>query len=1261
MNDNYENIFGCTFQTPDLVISLLDQEVQSATIPYLNDQTLSVPSPSDQLLHNNATHHIPFVEIHTNNIRPQINSFTNVFRRSNQEIKSEPIKSESTDNAGKDRTNRTPTPARSNNSCSGSDRVVTPNENIQSASNLNANSNYLLGEACPPELLNNIAFPIVRKCTDCPFMCLDLASFNIHISIHNGNAHARNCARSVIHCPGCENKFYAEKSFKVHLHEDHYMSITDCEQLINVMRQTANERGGTQNINILDNNITESIQEAPKKNRIYLKDVECLREPRREVTEPINQVSENLLQSLGDCDPMLNVFNASDDIFGIFNTNEMTKNGNKCSNTVDTAIPRARPKQKIYIKSVDVLREPQVNFHSNNRTNMTALDYNERDLIIENGVTFSPTNGYNKIDQNIDKFGTTNVHKQNTEKHISNSKPKIYIKNDILKGHRGITNIHENSNPNGFIFLPSNCGQNDTDNYLNNLENLSISVPTLIEDCDQLESECQITEKYTFDNTNLITNVNDNNNYNYLTTSNDNDYLICDHVYPSVSSRLETPENYSNESSSPLPVQSVLTTPSIIENMFHNSLPSSVPMPEVPTAVLDIPVQLANPQQKQKISIKNVDILKAPQFQEHRGTLHLRTVDELNLMNKNEVENLIAPHLDVQVCAQVNENGIMSGIINPAIITSASDYSTTYNRENIKVHELAPHTDNTWADDYDLGDDIDCIITSIDPINLNENISLGKNITDLDTQQMSAITIRDIEELTDTAQQNIDKNDMQIAEVSNQNDRMLGNIIESNSSSNIGANTNFNTLSKNIQAIQTNVKTGKQLSNDVNPLKAPIEVLSATATSPPPLVPVSLNTICTCASSGTQTNCLTNSIAKSSHSTTQTSTLPVPPLVPVSSRYHQYPKSIASFNTTGNSTSNITAEKARIYVAHNLLKTVDKLEKNSNVTEKAKIGRRKVDANCNVLGSATKVITKSKMLAKNEVKCNANGCSYGFKKRETLEYHKRCHIDGLSNVSNSHHMQCPECKSTSFSSWNTLHTHLWRVHEVDMELYSCDRCTFKTPVFSRLFNTHLKIHSEDRNYKCDTCDKAFKNAKQLKNHRRLHRINSTFAADTGCSEIPCKTSDVYRCEDCGAVFAHQKTLKDHICRNKNMLKCTVCERKFTSKNSLRMHMYSHEVDKRFKCNLCKYTTNDHNAFRRHKMVHDVDKQYSCPFCGLQFIQSVTYQIHLQKKHPNESEKIVHKCQLCAFATINPVLFKIHKAKHESESRVNSHHAAMIPT
>lgn len=251
-------------------------------------------------------------------------------------------------------------------------------------------------------------------------------------------------------------------------------------------------------------------------------------------------------------------------------------------------------------------------------------------------------------------------------------------------------------------------------------------------------------------------------------------------------------------------------------------------------------------------------------------------------------------------------------------------------------------------------------------------------------------------------------------------------------------------------------------------------------------------------------------------------------------------------------------------------------------------------------------------------KCSVEECSLHFSTAKLLKYHKRCHNGSAQII-------CPECDSEEFKNFNTLHTHLWRQHSIDMDLHACKLCNFKTPFLSRLKNFHLKIHSNEKNYKCDfmKCNKRFKNSKQLKNHAQRHvkSLNKTKNLQSSAIENDFKK-----------------------------IRCQICNKGFSSESGLYIHFNEHKRDdKRFICEEkgCEYSTNDHNSFRRHKFQHSKTHQYSCPACDYTSIQSNTYRKHLEKQHKELAETLLFKCGSCKFITISKSKYDGHLAKHMS--------------
>lgn len=170
-------------------------------------------------------------------------------------------------------------------------------------------------------------------------------------------------------------------------------------------------------------------------------------------------------------------------------------------------------------------------------------------------------------------------------------------------------------------------------------------------------------------------------------------------------------------------------------------------------------------------------------------------------------------------------------------------------------------------------------------------------------------------------------------------------------------------------------------------------------------------------------------------------------------------------------------------------------------------------------------------------KCVVPLCKVKMQDFHKMNYHIGCHVDNG--------FRCLEC-SEAFSLWKPLSGHLWRVHKIDMELYSCDVCDYKTFSLGKLNNIHKPIHSEVKAFACDMCDKAFKNSKQLRNHKLTHKEKSQKA--------------VHSCEVCNKTFFDRRQLRVHMDGVHKKIKpflCSYCGYKGASKSALKMHSRQH--------------------------------------------------------------------------------------------------------
>uniref|UniRef100_A0A8D0AB73 MDS1 and EVI1 complex locus n=1 Tax=Sander lucioperca TaxID=283035 RepID=A0A8D0AB73_SANLU len=135
---------------------------------------------------------------------------------------------------------------------------------------------------------------------------------------------------------------------------------------------------------------------------------------------------------------------------------------------------------------------------------------------------------------------------------------------------------------------------------------------------------------------------------------------------------------------------------------------------------------------------------------------------------------------------------------------------------------------------------------------------------------------------------------------------------------------------------------------------------------------------------------------------------------------------------------------------------------------------------------------------------------------------------------------------------------------------------------------HTLSHSEDREYKCDQCPKAFNWKSNLIRHQMSH--------DSGKH---------YECENCSKqVFTDPSNLQRHI-RSQHVgaraHACSDCGKTFATSSGLKQHKHIHSSVKPFMCEVCHKSYTQFSNLCRHKRMHaDCRTQIKCKDCGQMF-------------------------------------------------------------
>ncbi|KAL6444163.1 hypothetical protein ACFW04_001834 [Cataglyphis niger] len=274
-------------------------------------------------------------------------------------------------------------------------------------------------------------------------------------------------------------------------------------------------------------------------------------------------------------------------------------------------------------------------------------------------------------------------------------------------------------------------------------------------------------------------------------------------------------------------------------------------------------------------------------------------------------------------------------------------------------------------------------------------------------------------------------------------------------------------------------------------------------------------------------------------------------------------------------------------------------------------------------------------LTERNVKCSYQSCPYKFASEEIMQQHILCHTESETMTK----FKCSVCRDVKFTKWRQCSLHLWKKHQIDIGLFTCKICeAYKSATMVKLL-THMRVHSDTRDYECPDCGKCFKQASQLRNHRVMHLDRKTLEVTRWYTSK--------KCDMCGKTYANSKCLKNHIQAVHSKLRpyvCNVCGHSSARKAMLQMHLRQHTGDKPFRCEICEYKTGDHNSLRRHIMQHTGFRPYKCPHCPYTAIQSSSYKNHLKSRHPLLSG--LFTCDLCPFKTVKNESYIQHVKDHE---------------
>ena len=139
----------------------------------------------------------------------------------------------------------------------------------------------------------------------------------------------------------------------------------------------------------------------------------------------------------------------------------------------------------------------------------------------------------------------------------------------------------------------------------------------------------------------------------------------------------------------------------------------------------------------------------------------------------------------------------------------------------------------------------------------------------------------------------------------------------------------------------------------------------------------------------------------------------------------------------------------------------------------------------------------------------------------------------------------------------------------------------------------------------------------------------------------------FQCDLCDKAFSQRPGLKSHyrIHTGEKPYKCDLCNKSFSQKTGLNSHYRSHTGEKPYKCDQCDKAFSQQAVLNRHYRIHTGEKPYECKKCDKAFSLLEMFKMHLMTVH---GEQELHKCDMCNKGFNKKYNLKRHILTHTGE-------------